>query len=304
MTHECVRKNKRRCVGCITLALLYCALLTPGLLTQDTQLYRDKGLHSVLLLVQGLGDMTERRQMLAGNILSIKRELNELHVDLRCIINFYGSIPPVLSDFEPCSFQQNGLGVEEFQRDTPAYTGELVFVLFDDVTLPHMIVHSLLKNMAVYSLTIATPACLGSGWRVMQPGHAGIYSKFYEPFFTLYSNRAWNCRRKLLRHVLSFATHTSPIFAMEWDKYEHGFCNSTIGILKDIVVEHTQIGGKDEKFVSSGPALKWSDLYQYMQLEFGILPLNHEEWEEVSHKSASFLDIANGNGYGCFNVLN
>ena len=42
----------------------------------------------------------------------------------------------MLSDFEPCSFQQNGLGVEEFQRDTPAYS-ELVFVLFDDVTLPH-----------------------------------------------------------------------------------------------------------------------------------------------------------------------
>ena len=167
MTHECARKNKRRHVVCITLALLYCVLLIPGFLTQVTQLHGDAGLHSVLLLVPGLGDKTERRQMLASNILSIKRELTELHVELRCIINFYGSIPPVLSDFEPCLFQQNGLGVEEFQRDTPAHTGELVLVLFDDVTLPHVIVRSLLQNMAVHSLTIATPACSGSGWRVM-----------------------------------------------------------------------------------------------------------------------------------------
>ena len=91
---------------------------------------------------------------------------------------------------------------------------------------------------------------------------------------------------------------------MDWDKYEYGFCNSTIGILKDVVVEHTQIGGKDAKFVSSGPALKWSDLYQHMQLKFGLLPLNHEEVEKVSHTSASFLDIANGNGYGSFDVVN
>ena len=278
-------------------------LLKYGVLTQRYQLTEGGALRQVLLLVPGLGDGPKRRRMLADNIRILKRELTELLVELRCKVNFYGSKPLELSEFEPCLLQKNGLGVEEFQRDTPSRPGEVVFVL-DDVSLPHGIVRTLLKNMAVYSLTIATPACSGSGWHVMQPGHGGIYSKFYEPFFTVYSNEAWNCRRELLRRVLSFATQTSTLSAMDWDKYEYAFCNSTIGILKNVIVNHTQIGGKDDKFVSGGPALKWSDLYQYMQLEFGLLPLNHAEQAEVSHTSASFLEVAHGNGYGSFTVLN
>ena len=44
----------------------------------------------------------------------------------------------------------------------------------------------------------------------------------------VHGTAAENCAARV-----ELRTHTSPILsAMEWDKYEHGFCNSTIGILK------------------------------------------------------------------------
>ena len=90
---------------------------------------------------------------------------------------------------------------------------------------------------------------------------------------------------------------------MDWDKYEYGFCNSTVGIFKTYAVHHTQIGGKDAKFQTSEPALRWSDFYEYMHSNFGILPLNYEERNVVSHTSVTFLEVAHGNGYGSFTIL-
>ena len=104
----------------------------------------------------------------------------------------------------------------------------------------------MLRTMERERLDIVTPACVGSGWRVMmantRPSNAtsGRLSYFYEPFFAAYTRAAWRCRQRLIAISQRFGKGS-----MRWDKYIYAFCGQArIGIIPSMAVHHTQVGGK------------------------------------------------------------
>lgn len=256
-------------------------------------------LTSVFMIVPGMGDGLERQSIVKKNIEYISEQVRSLNLPFRCMINVFGKKAKSETDFLPCALEATGLGVEEVQRDTKSRSGEAVIVLFDDVAMQsdHPVdFPTLFTNMREHSLDIANPACDGTGWDVMKPGSGLILAKFYEPFVTVYTSRAWACRQKLLRIILSFSNYSN---VMEWDKYEFSFCHSRIGIFKEMVARHTEAGGKTESLVSvqGSQRIDWIGLYDFMLQEHGLLPINADEKREITHSSAGFLEIAHGNGY-------
>jgi len=221
-------------------------------------------------------------------------------VSFSCHINVFGSIPLLAKHFEPCTINMTELQLDDVQASVDVASADYVSVLFDDVsfeTRHPLSVGKMISNMEFYFIDIGSPACIGSGWGVMSPGQGAILSKFYEPFFTIYTASAWRCRIELLGITRRFGSRG---ISMTWDKYEHNFCHSKIGIFKEMSVTHTQAGGKDTSLANSPGDDSWPKLFQHMKDEHGVLPINPEEVDAITNDSDEFLKVAHGGGYGNF----
>ena len=284
--------------------LLLCVLIC-ALRRWQSHFNKNLGFRGVFVIVPGMGDGLERQAIVKDNIKHVRKEVEKLRMPFRCMINVFGVGAKRDADFQPCVLKATGLGIEEVQRDTDVGEGEAVIVLFDDVKLqgnPPVDFGKIFSNMLFHQLDIANPACDGTGWGVMKPGTGGILTKFYEPFVTVYTSRAWNCRQRLLRVVTTFSNYGN---VMEWDKYEFAFCQSRIGIFKQMVAIHTEAGGKTANLVEvqGSQRIDWPGLYDFMVKEYNVLPINAEEKSQITHSSPGFLEIAHGNGYSTFEIV-
>tara|TARA_A100001015_G_scaffold319990_1_gene444792 strand:- start:280 stop:1089 length:810 start_codon:yes stop_codon:yes gene_type:complete len=250
-------------------------------------------------IIPGLGDGPERRALVASNIKFLQRQLKELGVAFSCQINVYGEVPMPLQTVEPCASTFTIANQHETQRNTRFCDADYVAVLFDDANLQTenpVNLSTLIPIIAKGDVDVGVTACRGSGWKVMSPGVGVILSKFYEPFFSVYTAKAWRCRMDLFDII----SQVGPSDQMFWDKYEYTFCHSKIGIFKEMVADHTQLGGKHQKFINFDQTVidsQWRKLYTHMKEERGVLPINYEEKLAVTNKFPSFLEVANGEGY-------
>ncbi len=199
-----------------------------------------------------------------------------------------------------------------------------VLELFDDVSLrtgsSTLDLGVLLRTMERERLDIATPACDGSGWRVMQPASSvgraadapggsartstpGRLTSFYEPFAATYTRAAWQCRQRLIAISEQFGKGS-----MRWDKYIHAFCGAApgtaarIGVVPSMVVRHTQAGGKAPDKGATPGLNDWAGFQQrMMELGYGR-GLGNTTGRNEPNAHRAFTSIANGKGYGHFHV--